>query len=154
MKKQEFLSQGVDILRAELLAMFEDPNGELAEMTKQPLIAFAKENWDHIKESLASRVDTAPEDEGDDAATPEEMAEVAGTDEPESPEEIAAAVLPPEEVEEAPLDLEPEPTADESVATPDESEEDEDSWQGNPGTNLHTGAPGNVEQRVGTRDLA
>ncbi len=133
MTKQEFLSQGVDDLRAALLGMFEDPNGELAEMNKQPLIAFAKENWANIEPNL-------------------EQPEPA--EEPESPEEIAAAVLPPEEVEEAPLDLEPEPTPDESAATPDESEEDEDSWQGNPGTNLHTGAPGNVEQRVGTRNLA
>ena len=129
MTKKEFLKQGVDELRAALLSMFEDPDGELAEMTKQPLIKFAQENWANIAPNLEQ--DEAPE-----------------TEDPEDPE------VETEEVQEDPLDLEPEPTVDESVAIPDESEEEEDGWQGNPGTNLHTGAPGNVEQRVGTRDLA
>ncbi len=130
MNKQEFLSQGVDDLRTALLGMFDDPDGELAEMTKQPLIKFARENWSDIAPNL---------------------------EQPETAEEIASAVLPPEdveteEVEESPLDLEPEPTVDESVATPERYEDD--SWEGNPGTNLHGGVPGHPVQKVGTRNLA
>ncbi len=60
MTKKEFLSQKVDDLRASLLEMFEDPAGELASMTKQPLIAFAKENWDHIEATMAAE---EPEEE-------------------------------------------------------------------------------------------
>ncbi len=129
MTKTEFLRQGIDDLRTALLDIFEDPDGELVEMNKPQLIAFARENWD----TISGWYNTTPDPE------------------PESPEEIAAAVLPPAEpeVEEAPLDLEPEPTPDESVATPDESD-----WEGDPGTNLHGGVPGHPVQKVGTRNLA
>ena len=118
MTKKEFLSQKVDDLRASLLEMFEDPEGELAEMTKQPLIAFAKENWDHIEDTLAEEAVEPGEDE--------------------------------EEVE-APLDPEPEPVLEESPATMSLAD---DEWQGDPSTNLASGAHGNPQQRVGTRNLA
>ncbi len=118
MTKKQFLAQKVDDLRASLLEMFSDPEGELANMTKQPLIRFAKNNWDHIEDTLAA----------------EQIDEV-------------------EEEEEVPLDPEPEPVAAESPATAVMSLSDED-WQGNPGTNLATGAHGNPQQRVGTRNLA
>ncbi len=53
---------------------------------------------------------------------------------------------PEEEMGETPLGQEPEPAEEESAATP--------GWEGNPKTNLHTGAPGNLKQREGTKDLA
>ena len=116
MTRKEYLKQGVDILRADLLTIFEDPDGELAEMTKPHLIVFAKENWDTIEDSLASRIDTAPEEEpAEDVVEPEPSAE---------PEE--------EGVEEDPLDLEPEPTTGETESLLSPSEDK----RVNPGTNL------------------
>ncbi len=52
-----------------------------------------------------------------------------------------------EEVEETPLD--PEPSAEESPAT----ENLDGDWVGDTKTNLHSGAPGRLTQRAGSRDL-
>ena len=53
MTKTEFLKQGVGELRDALKGMFEDPEGEFDQMTKKPLVEFAKENWDEIEDRLS-----------------------------------------------------------------------------------------------------
>ncbi len=116
MTKTEFLRQGIDDLRTALLDIFEDPDGELVEMTKPELIAFARENWDAVESWYNTAPDT--EEPAEDVVEPEASAEPVSQG----------------EMDDTPLDLEPEPTLGESVATPDESE-----------------AP---SQRVGTRNLA
>ena len=119
MTKTEFLRQGIDDLRTALLDIFEDPDGELVEMAKPQLIAFARENWNAIDDAINAAVEEPTVLEpAEDVVEPEASAEPVSQG----------------EMDDTPLDLEPEPTLGESVATPDESE-----------------AP---SQRVGTRNLA
>ena len=137
MTKTEYLKQGVDILRADLLTIFQDPDDELVEMSKTGLKEFAKDNWDVIEAALASREDTAPDDD-----PVEEDAPLDPDSEPTT-----------EPSEDSPLDPDPGSSEEESPATTESDEEDE-NWEGNPKTNLHTGSPGNEKMRAGTRNLA
>jgi len=130
MTKTQYLKQGVDILRADLLTIFQDPDGELAEMGKAGLKEFAKDNWDHIEEVLASREDTAPE--------PEVQTEADSVE------------------DDSPLDQDPESSEDESPVTTrsvDDGLPVPEEWEGNPKTNMHTGAPGRQSMRTGNRNL-
>ncbi len=97
MTKTEFLGQGIADLRVALQDIFEDPDGELGEMTKPHLIKFAKQNWDTVE----GWYNTTDNEEGEPVSQ--------------------------EEMDETPLDPEPELSPVGSPVTPDQS---------NPTTNL------------------
>ncbi len=150
MTKTEFLNQGVDDLRAALQGIFEDPEGEFAEMNKPALLEFARNNWDTIDDAINAAVEEPTEPEAEVSDSPERF---------ETDEEAIAAGADTEEVEEPPLDLEttpeqdPEPSEEQSLPTDEDEEEYPQQWEGNASTNLHSGAPGRKDQRT-NRNLA
>lgn len=97
MTKTELKGLKVDDRRAELLRIFEDPDGEFPNMTGDQLNDFIDLNWDEIEAFYQEEDGGVPEEAaaGEEATGDPEAEEASSSAQPEpTPEELAALQAP------------------------------------------------------------